>query len=304
MSYDTIIVGAGPAGLSCALELHDSKVHCLVLERENRIGGQLWSIDHELRNFAGSFAQNGTALAKSLSQLTALVSLDVQLNSQISEIDLKAKTVTVGGKILQGKSLVLATGVRTRELQLPDMARFEKDIFYQIEGKEAALKGRTVAIVGGGDNALMDCLICSADCPQITLIHRSNKLTARPDVIQSVTSDGKIKMLLSARIEELIGAQRLSALKVRSLDSGQSMTVPAERLVIKIGYTPNTELFNGLIDMDKAGYILIDRFCETSVPGVFAIGDLTSPNYPRIATAAGHGAICAHRIRALVENAD
>jgi thioredoxin reductase (NADPH) len=109
--------------------------------------------------------------------------------------------------------------------------------------------------------------------------------------------------MLETEVDSLIGQQHLSGLQVISSRSGEVKDIQAERVLIKVGSVPNTELFRGQVNMDATGHILIDRYCQSNMAGVFAVGDITMPGYPRIAMAAGHGAIAAAKIRAIIETA-
>lgn len=295
-----IIIGAGPAGLSCALELHDSKVNYVVFEKGDRVGGQLWDISNTIRNFIGGFDENGSETALRLAMLTERMSTNIVFDSNIQHLDLKLKMIRVKNKTYSSKAIVIATGYRVRELSLPGISIFSSDVFYHSEGKEADLAGCRVAVIGGGDMALGECLGLAEICPEVFLIHRNDKLKARPDVIASVKNHPKIKMFLDTEVDSLIGKQRLSGLQVISSRSGEVIDLPVQRVLIKIGYAPNTEPFRGQVNMDNTGHILIDRNCESNLPGIFAIGDITNPGYPRIATAAGHGITAGARIRAIL----
>ncbi len=297
----TIVIGAGPAGLSCALELQDSKIGYIVFERGPRVGGQLWDISNTVRNFIGGYADSGAQTAQRLVDLTNIMSANVQLNSRIEHVDLKIKTLRVNGETYKAKTIVLATGYRIRELPLTGSSMFKSAVFYKTEGIQNEFAGKRVVVIGGGDMALGECLELTTICPQVYLIHRNNKLKARPDVIKAVKNNAKITMMLDTEVDSLIGQQHLTGVQVISSHSGEVKDVLAERVLIKVGYVPNTEMFRGQVSMDASGHILIDRYCQSNLPGVFAVGDITNPGYPRIATAAGHGVIAAARIRAIAE---
>jgi thioredoxin reductase (NADPH) len=300
-SFDTIIIGAGPAGLSCALELQDSKINYIVFERGSHVGGQLWEMQGTVRNFIGGYGENGAQTAQRLTELVNIMNTNVQLNSQIDQIDLKLKTLTLNGNRIKAKTIVLATGLRLRSLPLPGSSMFSSAVYYRTAGKEEEFEGKRVAVIGGGDSALIQCLELSRISPKVHLIHRGNKLKARPDLINDARNNSKIEMMLETEVDSLIGQQSLTGLQVISNRSGEVKDIQVERVLIKVGYIPNTENFKGQVNMDASGYIIIDRFCQTNIAGVFAVGDITKPGYARIATAAGHGMIAASSIRALVE---
>ena len=301
-TFETIIIGAGPAGLSCALELQDSKISYIVFEKGNRVGGQLWDMKSSVRNFIGGYSSGGEETAERLVQLADTMKANVQFNSFVEQVDLKMKTVVVNGIRHKAKSIVIATGCRLRELPLPGSSIFNSSVFYRTAGKEAEFAGKRIAVIGGGDSALIQCMELSENSPQVHLIHRNNKLKARPDLIKAVRANPKVNIMLETEVDSLIGQKKLAGLQVISSRSGEVKDIDAECLLIKIGYVPNTEPFKGQINMDATGRILIDRNCQTNLAGVFAVGDLTNPGYPRIAIAAGHGATAAAHIRSMIEN--
>lgn len=301
-SFETIIIGAGPAGLSCALELQDSKIGYVVYEKGNRVGGQLWDMKSSVRNFIGGYSPGGDLTAQRVVELAQTMNTKVQFNSNVEQVDLKLKTVVVNGTRHKAKSIVIATGCRLRELRVPGTSIFNSSVFYRTAGKETEFVGKKVAIIGGGDSALIQCIELSENSPQVHLIHRSNKFRARPDLIKAVKSNSKVTIMLDTEVDSLIGQKKLAGLQVISNRSGEVKDIEAECLLIKIGYAPNTEPFRGQVNMDASGHILIDRNCQTNIPGVYAVGDLTNPGYPRIAVAAGHGVIAAAHIRSMFEN--
>lgn len=300
-SFDTIIIGAGPAGLSCALELQESKINYIVFEKGERVGGQLWDMKSSVRNFIGGYSSGGEETAERLVELARVMKVNIQFNAFVEQVDLKMKTVVVNGTRYKAKSIVIATGYRLRELPLPGSSMFNSSVFYRTAGKQAEFAGKRVAVIGGGDSALIQCMELSENSPQVHLIHRSNKLKARPDLILAVRSNPKVNIMLETEVDSLIGQKKLSGLQVISSRSGEVKDIEAECVLIKVGYVPNTEPFKGQINMDGTGHILIDRNCQTNLAGVFAVGDLTKPGYPRIAVAAGHGAIAAAQIRSMIE---
>lgn len=301
-TFETIIIGAGPAGLSCALELQESKISYVVFEKSTRVGGQLWDMQSSVRNFVGGYSEVGTQTAERLVQLSDKMSVNVLCDAGVDQVDLKLKTVNVNGTRYKAKSIVIATGYRLRELSIPGSSMFKSAVFYRTAGKESEFAGRKVAIIGGGDSALIQSMELSEIAPEVHLIHRNNKLRARPDLIKAVKNNAKVNLMLETEVDSMIGQKVLQGLQVISNRSGEVKDIAAERVLIKIGYVPNTEPFRGQVNMDPTGHVIVDRNCETSVPGVFAVGDLTNPGYPRIATAAGHGMLAAAKIRSLIEN--
>jgi len=296
-SFETLIVGAGPAGLSCALELIHCGIGCAILEKSDRPGGQLWEIDAPILNFAGGFFENGGEIAERLQSVSQISNANIIFGANVEQIDLKTKTIEVAGTTYRGKTIVLATGQRARRLHLPGESTYRSDIVYKRGEIEQELDGKKIIVIGGGDPALSEGMTLSDLCDNVTVLHRSRSLSASKELVALVQGNPKMNVMLDAEIDSLAGDKRLSSVQIVSGESGQLIDLPVNLILIKIGYAPNTELFRGQIKMDQEGYITVDRFCESSMAGVYAVGDIIDPNYPRIAMAVGHGMIAAANIR-------
>ncbi|MBX9878939.1 MAG: NAD(P)/FAD-dependent oxidoreductase [Candidatus Obscuribacterales bacterium] len=298
-NFDAVIIGGGPAGISCASELKDSGLTSVILERSGRLGGQLSDVPNPLRNFAGGNYSSGEQLRGKLVELVEAMKFSYELNCNIQEIDLVDKTIVANGRKLIGKTIVLATGYSVAKLGVGDENKFGLDVVYRTGQCLDHMKGQTVAVVGGGDSAVGDALELAQLCPQVYLLNRSGKLRARSDWKSQAEEDPRIKILLDTKVVSLVAdgtGNRLSAVKVSS-NGGVEETLPATRLIVKIGYAPNTAFVRDQIETDSTGHIRVGDYCKTSLPGVFAVGDITTPGYPRIATAVGQGVLAVAGIR-------
>lgn len=298
--FDCIIIGSGAGGFSAAIELHELNLRYLLLERATKLSAGLNQIQNEIPNFLGGYYASGEALRQSAEALAERLQLNYRLKCTVDEVDLETKTLHVGHETLRAKSLVLATGYRRRMLPLALKPTFHRGIYYEKHGFGDEIKGRTVAIMGGGDNALMDAVELSDHCPAIYVIHRSKEFRARADVLAAALSKPNINILTNSAISKLHGDDRLRSIDIVDGISDERMHLNVEALIVRIGYDPNTELFAGQIDMDSAGHVKINADCSTSVPGVFAVGDICTPGYPRVATAAGHGIMAAASVNNFV----
>jgi thioredoxin reductase (NADPH) len=298
--YDAIIIGAGPAGVACALELHDSRKKYLLLEKGETPGFQLdWL--NSIKNYPPMYFENGSEFRKHLVELINKVGCKCTTSQNVTAVNCKEKMVTANGATLRAKTILMATGFRRRQLNVTGLDIFAQDIAYDYVPRKDDFHGRTVAIVGGGDSASLDALELAQNCPIVYLIHRSTSLRARPDIAAQVSQNPRIITLSSSELKALVGNGRLEALQIASLTGAETHVIAAERLIIQIGFQPNTELVADQVDSDRHGHIKIDQDCESSCPGVFAAGDITSPGYPRIANAVGQGITAAAAIRRIVE---
>ncbi len=294
--FDVIIIGGGIAGISCALELHDSKVDYLVIDDRNEIGGQLSEIHCTVRNFA-RFAHNGAELKAELEGLCQRLHINVLTKTRIDRVDFSLKHVVSGTTNFTAKAIFLATGYRVRRLSLPNCTEFESSYIYDCEGNEHLLVGKRVAVVGGGDNALMDALWVAERCPQVLLINRTDRFKARPDVIRDVLANPRIQVFENSEVVGVSGSgSSIQSITIKDTQTDVRSKQDIDCLVIKIGYAPNTELFESQLEL-RDGHIKVDARGATDVVGIFAGGDIVAPPYPRLARAAGQGVIAAGAIR-------
>ncbi|HEY9773915.1 MAG TPA: NAD(P)/FAD-dependent oxidoreductase [Planktothrix sp.] len=296
--FAVIIVGAGPSGLSCALDLHESRISYVVLERNPELGGQLVEIENTIRDFAAGLFENGNALKQQLAAQCQQLGINIRYNSPAENINLARKSVACAGIVYESDVIVMATGCRARKLVVPGIARAANDVFYYSEHNLDKLSERPIAIVGGGDNALMDAVQLAQTAPIVYLINRSNRLKARADVVQMARSNERIKLLLEHELAQVISEDgKMKSVSVFDRVGCLNHTLEVERLLIRAGSAPNTEQVKGQVRMDEQGRIYIDQWCSTSAHGFYACGDISSPGYARLATALGHGSLAALAIR-------
>lgn len=288
--------------MSCALELQDSGVDYLLLEASEELGGQIASIPHTIKNLASGFFRDGKELQEHLVALVERMRCRYLPAHPVTEARLSAMCISAGAKTFSAEAIVIASGSRVRTLPIGRHGDFSEHIFYRIEGQHSQLKGRNVAVVGGADSACLDALEVAAICPQVYLVHRKDRLTARPDIVRATHAHPRIKLVLSSQVHALIGERHLEGIKVVAAGQASAIELPVSNLVVQIGREPNSEPFRGQLDMDDKGHIKIGVDCSTSGAGVFAAGDVAFPSYPRIATAIGQGMTAAAAARRFIGN--
>ncbi len=162
--------------------------------------------------------------------------------------------------------------------------------------------GKTVAIVGGGDAALENAVMLSKTATKLYVIHRGDRLSARSEFVDVATAAPNVKILLDHRVTSINGSDSIDSIDVESAIDQTITTITIDYLLIRIGVEPNGDLFRGMIETDSRGYALVNNRCETSVSGLYAIGDVANPAAPTISSAAGHGATVAKVIRTILPN--
>jgi len=292
---DVVIVGAGVAGVSCALECFDIQLDTLVFEADARAGGQLAEIPHSVRNVAAGRFEDGSALRDALEGSAAILGPRLRLADPVTRVDLTERWVEVGGTRVHARALVLATGTSRQELPAAADGAFGGDVTYQLESRPEQFVGRDVVVIGGGDSATLDALELARAGSAVKLVHRSGALTARDDIVEQVRREPRIDDLAGWELESLRGGERLEEVVLRR-DDGQRLPVEAGGLVVKIARVPRTELFRGQLDLDRRGAIVVDRDLLTSCAGVMAAGDVVADAYPRVAAALGQGALAARSV--------
>ena len=293
--HDVIIIGAGPAGLSAALWCDELGLDCLVLEQNEQTGGQLRSIYGSVENYPGVCANNGQQFLERFSERVVEAEFDLWTNVEIENVDLKAKRVSLGsGEELQSISIVIATGVRRRQLGIPGETEFVGHGIIESPSRDRQdFVGKDVCVIGGGDAALENALLLAEVCPTVTLVNRSKLLRARPTFVQQLQGQHCITVFPESVVTSILGNADVEAVEIRRKDALKPFQMAVQGVVIRIGVEPNTDHFRGQIQLDNEGYAVVNSQQETNVANVFAIGDVSNPLAPTISGAAGAGATAA-----------
>jgi thioredoxin reductase (NADPH) len=302
-NHDVVVVGGGPAGVSGALECFDINLDTVVLEARAALGGQTIEIPHSVRNVAVGRFDDGAALQRALERSAAILGARVLLEHGITGADLGEWWVEAGGVRFHARAILIASGShRQIHPAAPDGA-FGGDVTYQVESRADRFSGRDVVVVGGGDSATLDALELAETAKSVKLVHRSERLSARGDIVERVRADPRIETLPGWELSSVAGGAGLEEVVLVRPATGERRAVAAGGLVIKISRVPETETFRGQIELDRRGAIVVDDALSTSRPGVFAAGDIVAGSYWRIATAMGQGALAARSIRHYLDNA-
>ena len=296
--HDVVIIGGGVAGLATALWCDELGLSALLLEEKAELGGQLLWVHNEIKNYLGREAKNGRELRDAFLEQITKRRFELRLQAQIDELDLEKKEIRLlDGTRISARAAVIATGIRRRRLNVPGEDEFKARGIIESGMKNAAsVTGKSVLIVGGGDAAFENALILAKTAEKVTLVHRGRDFRARREFIEQVQSHPKITVLTDAVIREISGNTRLESVTLSGAARGETRVLPADALLIRIGVEPNTEIFPKTLQLDKSGYVEINRNCETSLEGVYAAGDVANPLAPTISSAAGMGATAAKAI--------
>jgi thioredoxin reductase (NADPH) len=301
--FDFLIIGGGAAGLTAALYAGRSGLASLVIE-QGISGGQAQNIA-TLENYPGFWPpKSGADFSDTLkAQAASFGARFVQTNVRILKYDSPIFALNLGNRsLVTGKAVLLATGARPRPLGVPGEERLAgRGVSYCAVCDGPFFRGRHVAVVGGGNSACDEALYLAEIAAKVTLIHRRDTFRADKGVVERIKANSRIEMLLNTRVTEINGDIRVESL----LLSGKNAKVtsfPVDGVFIFAGLVPETALAPEA-EKDAGGYIITDERMATTVPGIFAAGDVRSKGLRQIVTAASDGAIAAqsaaHYIREL-----
>ena len=243
---------------------------------------------------------SGQELVEIFSSDLAGAEFDLWTQTQIGTVDLSAKKISLrSGEELQAISIVIATGVRRKELGVPGEREFSgRGVIESATRDRQLYRGQDVCVVGGGDAAAENALLLAEVCPTVTLVHRGKKLRARRELQERLHANHCITVFTESVLTRIIGNDKVDAVEVQRKAGLQAFQIAVRGVLIRIGVEPNTELFRDQLELDDKYYIAVNREQETSVPQVFAVGDVSNPLAPTISGATGAGATAAKTIAA------
>ena len=292
--YDVIIIGSGPAGLTAGIYAIRSGLATLIITGY-AWGGQPMTTTL-IENYPG-FPEgvDGPELMMKMRRQVAKLGAEF-IDADVTKVDLSVKpfSISVGNRIFRGRTLIIATGARHRELGLESEKKFlGKGVSYCATCDGYFFKGMPVAVVGGGDAALTDALYLSSIVSQVYLIHRRSKFRASKFLVDQIHMRHNIKPILGRVLVDITGSEKVEKIKLRNRASGEESFLDVAAVFIAIGYDPAINLVKGQLELTKEGFVKTYNFTKTSVPGVFAAGDVMDPKYQQLITAAAFGAMAA-----------
>lgn len=291
--YDVIIVGGGPAGLAAALYTARMDLKTVVLDR-GPLGGQLLNTEL-VEDYPGFESVLGSELALKMGEHARKFGVEVRDFEPVQEIDVDgpAKVVQLeSGEELRAPALIMAAGGLPRYLEIPGEKEFwGRGVSYCAVCDGAFFKGQELAVVGGGDAAVEEGDFLTRYASKVYVIHRRNELRAQPILVDRAKSNPKIEFILDARVKEIGGNEKVHV--IRYEQGGEDRELKVGGVFIFVGFVPNSKLLKVHVDHDAAGYILTDRNMQTSVEGIWAVGDVRAQLTKQIATAVGDGTTAA-----------
>ncbi len=289
-----IIIGGGPAGLTAAIYAGRAQLAPLVIAGPAP-GGQA-ALTERIENYPG-FPEGigGRELTQLMQQQAERFGARVEMD-EVTEVNLSVhpfRVTTYHGEH-EAKALVIATGASPRKLSVPGEEEFAgRGVSYCATCDGFFFKGREVVVVGGGDAALEEALFLTRLASKVHVVHRRDRLRAARILQERAFANEKIEFVWDSVVVEILGDGSVSGVRLKNLRTGRESVLKADGVFVYIGTAPNTQFLRGQLELDERGYIVTDRRCHTSVPGVFAAGDVQEPVLRQVATAVGSGAMAA-----------
>lgn len=293
--YDMIIIGGGPGGYTAALYAARAGLDTVVLEKLSP-GGQM-ALTAQIDNYPGFEAGiDGFTLGEKMqagaerfgAKTEYAQACHAALTPKIKEIE------TSEGKFY-GRTVVIATGAGPRELGIPgEKELIGRGVHYCAACDGMFYKGKTVAVVGGGNSAAADAMLLSRICEKVIVIHRRDTLRATKVYHDPLMKAENVEFRWDSAVTDFLHEKKLTGLKLKNLKTGEESELPVEGIFISIGRSPVTELFKGQVETDESGYIIADETTRTGIPGVFAVGDVRTKQVRQVVTAVADGAVAVH----------
>jgi thioredoxin reductase (NADPH) len=291
---EVIIIGGGPAGYTAALYAARANLYPLVIEGF-QWGGQLM-ITSDVENYPG-YPEGvlGPEMMKDFRRQAERFGAEF-ISDDVTRVDFSERPfrVYVGDDEYRAEAVIVATGAEARKLGLESERKLQaRGVSYCAVCDAAFFREKEIVVVGGGDSAMEEATFLTKFASKVTIVHRRDEFRASPIMLDRARANEKVDWHTNAVVEEVVGDNMVTGVKVRDVKTDEVSEIPADGLFVAIGHDPNTKLFDGQLDMDAAGYLLTHDGTATNIEGVFAAGDVVDHTYRQAITAAGMGSMAA-----------
>ena len=290
--YDVIIIGNGPAGLSAGIYAKRAGLSALMVSDSPLAGGQITST-YEVDNYPGLPKVSGFDLGDKMKEHADNFGMEYETGRVKEIIDNGSIKVlkTDNEKEFEAKTVIIATGASHRKLMVPGEEELTgMGVSYCATCDGAFFRNKTVAVVGGGDVALEDAIFLSRFASKVYLIHRRDEFRGAKVLQDQVFSNEKIACVYDTVVDEIVGTDKVEKILVSNKKTGAKSEIALDGVFIAVGIIPNLSNIEGLPSCDEGGYIIADETCETSIPGIYAAGDVRTKQLRQVITAAADGA--------------
>ena len=291
--YDVVVIGAGPGGMTAALYAARANLNVAMLDR-CIYGGQMNNTD-DIENYPGFTTIKGPELGEKMYQGTVKAGVnfvygDVQ---NVTVDDQQMKHIQTDSDELVASAVIIATGSNNRKLGVPGEEKFSgKGVSYCAVCDGSFFKGKNVTVVGGGDSAISEGLYLANVTDGVNVIHRRDQLRAQKVLQNRAFDNDKIDFTWNTSVTEILGDENhVTGVKIHNNQVGDDTTLDTDGVFVYVGNFPNSQIFNNLNITDQAGWIITNDQMETTIPGIYAIGDVRQKQLRQITTAVGDGGI-------------
>jgi len=293
--YDIIIIGAGPAGMTAALYARRAEKSVLLIEKSS-FGGQI-THSPRVENYPGFLEMSGNEFAEKLLDQVTTHGADIEFDevTAVNAIEGGFSVVTHESEFF-GKSVILATGSKHRSLGIQREEDFVGEgVSYCAVCDGAFYKGKTVAIIGGGNTALQEAVLLSDGCKKVYVVQNLDFLTGEGALQVSVSKRDNVEVILSSVVTELVGDSEITGIKIRNEKSGEETLINLDGIFVAIGQQPENEPFKNVVELDSYGYIAAGESCvpKSDYAGIFVAGDCRTKAVRQVTTASADGAVAA-----------
>ena len=304
--HHVIIIGGGPAGLTAGL--YASRAHLKTILLEAMIPSGLAYMAERVENYPGfPDGISGRELIERFVQQATKFGLEIQQFTKVVKVELKGeqKLVTAGEKKFSASALIIASGAQWNILGVPGEGEYTgKGISYCATCDGAFFKDQEVAVVGGGDTAIEDALYLARIARKVFLVHRRDQLRAQKILQNKAQEEQKIEFVWNTIVKEIRGKDQVKTVVLENVKDAKQRELAVSGVFIAVGQRPNTDFVRGVIELDDKDYIITDHDCATSVPGIYAAGDVRQKGLRQISTAVGDGALAVAAVEKYIVGKD
>lgn len=298
-----VIIGSGPAGLTAAIYAARANLNPLVITG-NQIGGQI-AITSDVENFPGFDNILGPDLIENMKAQAEKFGARLEMD-EVTSVDFTRGapfTITTHSQTYQAEAVIITTGASAKRLGIPGENEFiGRGVSYCATCDGFFFRDKDVIVVGGGDSALQEGLFLTKFANRVRIVHRRNELRAGETLKKRALSHEKIHMVYDTVLDRIEGNGKVQSVLARNVKTGLTETWQTDGVFVFIGHFPNSQLFQGQLAMDEQGFLIVDKMMQTSVPGVFAAGEIMDPIYKQAISSAGQGCQAAIAVERYLEN--
>lgn len=291
MKYDVLIIGSGPAGLGAAIYGARAGLKVAVFDKSPISGGQVLTT-YEVDNYLGLPGISGGELSEKFRQHADALQVSF-ISEEVCEIRTEndTKYVVTNQSVYETSTVILATGAHHAKLQIKGEQELAgMGVSYCATCDGAFFKKRTVAVIGGGDVAVEDAIFLAGLCKKVYLVHRREELRAAKSLQDKLFALDNVEMCWNESPIEILGEDCVEKVRLKNTKTGNVSEIETDGVFIAVGINPETELFQGIVEMDEKGYVIAGEDCKTSCEGIFAAGDIRKKQLRQIITAVADGA--------------